>query len=349
MKSLPFKINVIKIDSNQKSQENLNQEIKKCTNSLSVQAFSKINDLSKKPHTKIFKVQTKIKKITPKKFIILNSKSKTNHNSDIISNNNNDESNCLKDNYKINFLNDSNSNNQIQNKKNNILTETKIYEGLNKNKNNVVINNEKSSINYTNKKNNLSNKFQVYQIKPKIKKEKLSIEHRNKRKYKPDDIRKKIKSRFHKSIKNIINENLRQAGSKLFFSFLPQIFICTIAREKNSQILNLTYREIIEKDFLSDYEGNIQKLKNRKSDIIKYKKNLKVLEYLDKNPEISQNSGFDIISNMKYSKLLDEYFKSEEFERSILKLQEENEDKEYIAQYIKKAKNYVNFFSNIPK
>ena len=52
---------------------------------------------------------------------------------------------------------------------------------------------------------------------------------------------------------------------------------------------------------------------------------------------------------MKYSKLLDEYFKSEEFERSILKLQEENEDKEYIAQYIKKAKNYVNFFSNIPK
>ena len=125
---------------------------------------------------------------------------------------------------------------------------------------------------------------------------------------------------------------------------MPQIFICTIARDKNSKILNLTYREIIEKDFLSDTDGN--KLKNRKSDIIKYNNNLKVLEYLDKNPEISKNSGFDIISNMKYSKLLDEYFKSEEFERSILKLQEENEDKEYIREYIKMPKTMLIFSQN---
>ena len=32
--------------------------------------------------------------------------------------------------------------------------------------------------------------------------------------YKPDDIRKKIKVRFHKRIKNIINENLKKADSK---------------------------------------------------------------------------------------------------------------------------------------
>ena len=30
----------------------------------------------------------------------------------------------------------------------------------------------------------------------------------HKRKYKPDDIRKKIKARFHKSIKNIINDKM---------------------------------------------------------------------------------------------------------------------------------------------
>ena len=340
MSSLPFNNIVIKIDTNQKCQINLNQEIKQNTNLFSVQAFSQVNDLSKKPHTKIFNV--KINKI-PKKFVVQHFISKTNDNSDIISNKDCKESNSLKDNYKINALNDSNSKSQTQNKNNNKFIEPKILEGLNKTKSNIIINNEKSSINYIITKRKFCNKFQVYQIKPKIRKEKLSIEHRNKRKYKSDDIRKKIKSRFHKSIKNIINENLRQAGSKLFFSFLPQIFICTIARDKNSKFLNLTYREIIEKDFLSETDGN--KLKNRKSDIIKYNNNLKVLEYLDKNPEISKNSGFDIISNMKYSKLLDEYFKSEEFERSILKLQEENEDKEYIREYIKKAKNYVNFFS----
>ena len=51
---------------------------------------------------------------------------------------------------------------------------------------------------------------------------------------------------------------------------------------------------------------------------------------------------------MKYSKLLEEYFKSEEFEKDILKLQEENEEEEYIKQYKIKAKNYVSFFSNMP-
>ena len=82
--------------------------------------------------------------------------------------------------------------------------------------------------------------------------------------------------------------------------------------------------------------------------IAKYKKNIGVLEYLDNNPEICQNSGFDIISKMKYGELLDEYFKSEEFERAIYKLREENEDEEYIREYIIKSKNYLNFFLDIP-
>ena len=72
-----------------------------------------------------------------------------------------------------------------------------------------------------------------------------------------------MKSRFHKSKKkNTINENLRCAGSKLFFSFLPQIFISTITRNKNNLVLNMTYREIIKKDFISDIdEKNIKKEK----------------------------------------------------------------------------------------
>ncbi len=168
----------------------------------------------------------------------------------------------------------------------------------------------------------------------------------HKRKYKPDDIRKKIKARFHKSIKNIINDNLRKAGSKMLFTYLPQVFISSITKEKNRNVLNLSLRELLQKDFVSEAEN--KRYKNRNVDIAKYNRNKKVLEYLDENPEISQNSGFDIISNMKYAELLDEYFKSEEFERAICKLREENEDEEYIKEYILKSKSYLNFFMDIP-
>ena len=177
----------------------------------------------------------------------------------------------------------------------------------------------------------------------------FKIEHnklKQKRKYKPDDIRKKIKSRFHKSIRNIINENLKKAGSKYFFSFLPQIFISCISRGKNCQTMNLSYRELLKKDFVSDIDE--KKYKNKKVDISKYRNNLFVLDYLDKNPDICKKSGFDIISNMKYSDLLEEYFKSEEFDKSIIKLREENEEEYYINEYINNAKNYIKFFSQEP-
>ena len=191
-------------------------------------------------------------------------------------------------------------------------------------------------------------KFKIYHIEFKklSEKDKFLNKQMHKRKYKPDDIRKKIKARFHKSIKNIINDNLRKAGSKHLFTYLPQVFISSITKEKNRNVLNLSFRELLQKDFVSEAEN--KKYKNRNVDIAKYKKNINVLKYLDNNPEICQNSGFDIISNMKYADLLDEYFKSEEFERAIYKLREENEDEEYIKEYILKSRNYLNFFMDIP-
>ena len=191
-------------------------------------------------------------------------------------------------------------------------------------------------------------KFKIYHIEFKklSEKDKFLNKQMHKRKYKPDDIRKKIKARFHKSIKNIINDNLRKAGSKKLFTYLPQVFISSITKEKNRSVLNLSLREILQKDFVS--EADSKKYKNRNVDIAKYKRNISVLEYLDNNPEICQNSGFDIISNMKYADLLDEYFRSEEFERAICKLREENEDEEYIKEYILKSKSYLNFFMDIP-
>ena len=273
---------------------------------------------------------------------------------------------------QINIVNSSNASNDdsslkenieplnytIRNKSvNNVLIKPKFYEESNNinNYNNVILNNGvitksqgrikiKESAKF--KKRKVFNKFKVYRIEPRKEKEKISYKQKHKRKYKPDDIRKKIKARFHKSIKNIVNENLKQAGSKHLFSFLPQIFISSISREKNHQVLNMSYRDLIKKDFISNIDE--KKYKNKRVDLAKYKNNLNVLEYLDKNPEICEKSGFDIISKMKYGDLLEEYFKSDEFNRAINKLYLENEEEDYIKEYINKAKSYVKFFSEVP-
>ena len=163
------------------------------------------------------------------------------------------------------------------------------------------------------------------------------------RKYKPDDIRKKIKSRFHKTLKNIINYKLCKAGSKKLFDFLPQSFICNIAKEKNRRLLNLSYYELIKIDFSKEIEPS--KFIKKSVDEAKFKNNIGVLKYLDLHPEISKKSGFDVISKMKYIDILNEYFSSAEFKYSIISLKEENEDLEYIKEYLAKAKGYIKFFS----
>ena len=254
--------------------------------------------------------------------------------------------------FNFKFLKDNKINNCILNNSNALIEPIFFQEPKNNTLNYAIEN--RPSLSITNSKIN-SKENSKFQKRKTFRKFKIShIEFRNKnnnkfkhrRKYKPDDIRKKIKARFHKSIKNIINENLKKAGSKHLFSFLPQIFISSIAREINHQALELTYKEILQKDFVSEIDG--KKYKNKEVDLSKYKNNLRVLEYLDKNPEICKNSGFDIISKMKYSDLLEEYFKSEEFEKAINRLREENEEEDYIKEYISKAKDYIKFFSEVP-
>ena len=166
---------------------------------------------------------------------------------------------------------------------------------------------------------------------------------RKKRKFKPDDIRKKIKARFHKTLKNIINENLKQSGSKEFFDLLPQSFISNISRAKNNEVLNMKYRKILEKDFSEE----LKDLKQKKIDHSKFEKNMKVLKYLDDNPEISKKSGFTALSSLTYKDILREYFSSQEFINSIEKLKQ-NENKIYIQEYIEKSKKYIEFFDKFP-
>ena len=167
---------------------------------------------------------------------------------------------------------------------------------------------------------------------------------KKKRKFKSDDIRKKIKCRFHKEIKNLINKNLKNAGSKELFDFFPQIFIGNVTKNVNEKYFDLTYKELLSIDFIE--EINKSNYHNGKVDKNKYMKNIKVLKYLEKNPEISKNSGFDLIKNKKYKDILKCYFNSEEFENSLIKLKKEKESPEYIQDYIKIAKTYVSFYCN---
>ena len=161
------------------------------------------------------------------------------------------------------------------------------------------------------------------------------------RKFKSDDIRKKIKSNCHKIIKNIINENLKNAGSEELFGFLPQSFLGNVSKIFNKKYMNSTYEDLLSIDFSKN-----EKSFNLEIDKKNYNKNVNVLNYLEKNPEISKISGFYRIKNMKYKDILNSYFLSNEFENTIDMLKNKNETSEYISEYIFLAKKYINYFSN---
>ena len=288
----------------------------------------------------------------------------------------------IKDNISYKSYNESENNNTLNikekdcekvviNDTNNIIKKDKIF--LCKKKSKKIINfpnfkifkeaSNKFKELIENRKKKLKNKFQLYEensnpnlilleyradidsieIKNNIKLNKKGND--KKRKEKADDIKKKIKSRFLKTLKNNINLKLQNAGSEELLDYLPQDFVSNITKDLNKEVMKLTFRQLLERDFHSNI-SNPQKKKRNKG---KYNKNMKVLKYLDKNIEIVKKSEFDIISNIRYKDLLKEYFMSEEFENSIHKLRKENESEEYINDYIDNAINYINFFINHKK
>lgn len=187
---------------------------------------------------------------------------------------------------------------------------------------------KKKVINEKNKKNLVE-----LQEKPK-KKQKYIL----KRKENSDNIRKKIKSRFFKTLKNIINQNLKEAGSKLFFDFLPQPIISNITRQTNRNIFNMTLKEIYSGNF------NYEKSGNAKDNIRKRNYNLLVVKYLEKNISISEKSNFHIFKDMKLSQIYKEYLSSKQFAMSISNLQKEKENEKYIKDYIIKAHTLLNYY-----
>ena len=165
------------------------------------------------------------------------------------------------------------------------------------------------------------------------------------RKYNPDIIRKRLKLKFHRTLKNIINTNMKNSGAKKLFDFLPQCFLINLTKKLNSKYFEHTYKEILLTDFALELDKT-DEYKNIYIDKSSYLKNKEVIEYLESNPEISKKSGFDIVKNMKYKDILKRYFISNEFEDSLNELKKENETQEYIQYYIYYAKNYIGYYTN---
>ena len=170
------------------------------------------------------------------------------------------------------------------------------------------------------------------------------------RRRKGDDIRKKVKSNSHKSIRLDLNEKLIKAGSKYTFESFPQHFIADIKQKTNNEAMQLTYLELFEytyKNLINDknyFKRNYNK-NYIEAAINKYYKNKITLAYLDSNPEISKKSGWEKIKNTKYVDLLKEYFVSKEFEQFVSELSK-TEDEEYIKAYKYFSKTYTEFFLN---
>ena len=166
-------------------------------------------------------------------------------------------------------------------------------------------------------------------------------EEKKARKYEPDDIRKKIKGKFHKTLKLILNRNLKAAGSKKFFKYLPQSFVGNITQKFNLKYLDYTFKELL----LTDFSLSHDKSRYKKADYKNYLTNKNTVKYLEENNLISINSGFDLIKDMKYRDIFRSYFSSKYFKNSIKELETKNEDSYYIQEYIRLSRNYLEYFS----
>ena len=180
---------------------------------------------------------------------------------------------------------------------------------------------------------NLNNTISEKKAKSKRSKKK------QKRKYNSDNIRRKIKSRFHKSLKNILNKMLKYSGSKYFFDYLPQSFITNVTKAGNKNILNMTLEDFFSKDF-SEFETNDTEKNSEKWTA--GKNVIKNIENEDEN--IKEKSNFNIYKKMKYYQIYNEYLNSKEFEEDIFKI-EVKESEEYTKQYINLAYHLIDYFS----
>ena len=160
------------------------------------------------------------------------------------------------------------------------------------------------------------------------------------RKEMPDEIRKKIKSRFFKDLRKFINKLFTENDIEKKLEFLPQDFISNISKPENKSMLDKTLEQIILENSDDNSENDNNEDKNQN--------NLILIEFLKEKENQNKCKIRKIynIFNTKIRELFNEYLKSDEFEQSIIRLKEEGNYSEYIKDYIIKAEEFVNYFSN---
>ena len=171
------------------------------------------------------------------------------------------------------------------------------------------------------------------------------------RKDKEDDIRKKLKSSFHRNLRIIINKKLKEANSKYLLESLPQNFITDVTKRTNYEVMYLRYEELFDYTYnqvIVENKNNKGKKyieKRNKAAKKKYEKNKKLFDYLCSNKKISEESGWEKIKNMKYIDLFKAYLNSNEFQEYI-KILFKNENIYYIKDFIYFASTFIKHYLN---
>ena len=155
------------------------------------------------------------------------------------------------------------------------------------------------------------------------------------RKLKPDSLRKKIKARFHRKIGQIINNKLKEYGSKFQFGLFPQPFIKNINIEFNRPLLSLTMRELFQKTF---------GFKDKDREKANY--NIKVIKYLEENPDICLDDKITNFLDSTYEEIIKKYMHGKYLLEDIERLKKEGENSEYINRYTFIAIHWVEFYKN---
>ncbi len=242
-------------------------------------------------------------------------------------------------NYRSDYSNKNNENNSRPNDNNEISfisKKRKFSEENNKNKFSIFTPSEENNNCSSKNSNTISEQKGCDSLNKKEKtKKKKNIK---KRKYDNDLIRKKIKKRFLKDLKNKVNKTLKSEGCRVQFKYFPPLFADNLSKDINNDFLDKTLKDLFSTDFIKFMEDrNIKNLKIEDTDKSNYEHNISVLNTLKRNPKYKKKFDF---FNRTYFELFNEYLVSKEFEIAIDDLKKE-EDEEYIIKYINKANNFM--------
>lgn len=156
------------------------------------------------------------------------------------------------------------------------------------------------------------------------------------RKDNADNIRKKvIRTFYNKALNKALNNKLKHYRSNQYFEIFPTFFASDVDKKRKSKIINMTLKEIFEKEELYFKENE----KGKQN----YLHNLKVVQ----NENIKKNKEFQAILNKTFNELYQEYLISDEFLiKEINRLKKKKMSDDYIQSYKMIARTLIEFFSS---